>query len=153
MSTSHPDKPTRRRYPSDLSERSWGRVSPAIPADHRRGRKRSTSVREVVNGINYRWTTGCTWRMLPHDFPPWETVYSYFRRWMRDGTLRKLRDLLIRREPTSHETAASRPITAVSPPDDLPGELRQDAESAHGTSPGECAVPASQHAADGLRAA
>lgn len=110
MHAPHPDKPPRRRYPSDITDRAWGRMAPQLPPDPARGRKRSTDVREVVNGINYRWTTGCTWRMLPHDFPPWETIYGYFRRWMRDGTLRRLREMLIR---PHQSTPAEEPRTAA----------------------------------------
>jgi putative transposase len=51
----------------------------------------------VVNAVNYRWTTGCAWRMLPHDFPPWETVYTYFRDWRRNGTLPELRTICLQR--------------------------------------------------------
>lgn len=132
MNASHPDKPPRRRYPSDISDRTWGRMARQLPAYPPRGRKRSTDVREVVNGINYRWTTGCTWRMLPHDFPPWETIYGYFRRWMRDGTLRQLREILIRphrstaadvaeREvaPHSHHESPERADLRIWSPDDV----------------------------------
>lgn len=132
MNAPHPDKPPRRRYPSDISDRAWGRMAPRLPPDPPRGRKRSTDVREVVNGINYRWTTGCTWRMLPHDFPPWETIYGYFRRWMRDGTLRQLREMLIRPHrsapaddspsvvaSTSHNESRPRSELRIWSPDDV----------------------------------
>lgn len=87
----------RRPYPSDLTDAQWRRVARLIPPERKRGRRRRTDMRDVVNAINYRWTTGCVWRMLPHDFPPWETVYTYFRRWQRDGTLTPLREILLRR--------------------------------------------------------
>ena len=80
----------RRSYPSDLSDVQWRRVDPLIPPERTRGRHRSTHVREIVNAINYRRATGCAWRMLPHDFPPWGTVYTYFRAWERDGTLAEI---------------------------------------------------------------
>ena len=88
---------TRSPYPSDVSDKQWESISVVIPPGEERGRHRSTEMREVVNSINYRWRTGCVWRMLPHDFPPWATVYTYFRRWQRDGTLREIRDVLLRR--------------------------------------------------------
>jgi putative transposase len=54
-------------------------------------------VRTVLNAINFRWRCGCTWRMLPHDFPPWETVYMYFRIWRQAGILPFIRDALLHR--------------------------------------------------------
>ena len=87
----------RERYPSDLTDAQWHQIEPSIPPEKDLGRHRSTEIREIVNGINYRWSTGCVWRMLPHDFPPWATVYTYFRRWQRDGTLREIREMLVRR--------------------------------------------------------
>jgi transposase len=86
---------TRPAYPSDLSERQWRKIEPLLSPALRRGRPRTTDLREVVNAISYRWTTGCVWRMLPHDLPPWETVYTYFRKWQRDGTLREMRARLL----------------------------------------------------------
>ena len=86
---------TRPRYTSDLSDNQWRTIEILIPPERDRGRHRSTDLREVVNGINYRWSTGCVWRMLPHDFPPWATVYTYFRRWQHEGTLKELRDALL----------------------------------------------------------
>ena len=91
-------------YPSDLSDATWQTVAVMIPPEKDRGRHRSTSVRDVINGINYRWTTGCTWRMLPHDFPPWATVYTYFRQWQRDGTLNELRNALLYRRDACQPT-------------------------------------------------
>ena len=51
-------------------------------------------IRRVVNGIFYRNRSGCQWRMLPTDFPPWGTVYYYFAKWRQDGTWRQLNDTL-----------------------------------------------------------
>ena len=84
-------------YPSDLSLTQWERIEPFLPPHPSRGRPRSLDPREVVNGINYRWSTGCSWRMLPHDFPSWGSVYAWFRRWERDGTLTRIRNELIRK--------------------------------------------------------
>ena len=52
--------------------------------------------REIVNAIFYVLRTGCQWRMLPHDLPPWQTVYTYFRNWRRDGTWQRIHDTLRR---------------------------------------------------------
>lgn len=91
----------RRKYPSDLTETRWCLIQKFLQDPVRTGRKRSTDVREVVNAINYRWTTGCPWRMLPHDFPAWETVYTYFARWQKDGRLRLIREIVLRKSPYS----------------------------------------------------
>lgn len=95
-STSAPRTAARRRYPSDLTDQQWERVSPLLPSAAPNG-KRKVDLREVLNGINFRWTTGCVWRMLPHDLPPWETVYWYFHRWQLRGLLPRLREALVSR--------------------------------------------------------
>jgi putative transposase len=75
-----------RDYPSDLTEAEWRIVEPLISPAKDGGRPRSTDMREVTSAISYVNRTGCQWRALPHDFPPWSTVWSYFRRWRNDGT-------------------------------------------------------------------
>ena len=97
MQTASITPPNRVSYPSDLIDRQWRDIEPLIPPERDRGRHRETDVRDIVNAINYRWSTGCVWRMLPHDFPPWATVYTYFRKWQRDGTLREIREMLVKR--------------------------------------------------------
>lgn len=89
----------RRRYPSDVSDARWRLLESVLAEPERPGRPRSTNTREVVNALNYRWTTGCPWRMLPHDFPAWATVYCYFQRWRDDGRLRQIREVLLRKSP------------------------------------------------------
>jgi len=89
----------RRQYPSDLTNARWQFVEQLIKQDSARGRKRTTDLREVINAINYRWNTGCAWRMLPHDYPPWETVYTYFVRWGKSGKLWQIREVLLRKSP------------------------------------------------------
>jgi transposase len=81
---SPPDAAHRRAYPSDVTDAEWALVEPLVPAPKSGGRKAEHSRREIMNAIFYVLRSGCQWRMLPHDFPPWETVYDYFRRW-RDG--------------------------------------------------------------------
>ena len=99
---------SRKAYPSDLSEAQWELLRPQIekPASHG-GTHRKYPLEEIVNGLLYVLKSGCQWEMLPHDFPPWESVYDHYRRWKRDGTLERLHDLLRRqlrvaegREPT-----------------------------------------------------
>jgi putative transposase len=76
----------RKHYPSDLTDEQWAVLEPWIPPPRPGGRPRKTNMREVVNAIFYLTREGCTWRALPHDFPPWKTVYNYFEAWQRDGT-------------------------------------------------------------------
>jgi putative transposase len=75
----------RKRYPSDLSDREWEILAPHIPAVKAGGRPVRYSRREIVNGILYVLRSGCSWRMMPHDLPPWDTVYGYFNRWRKAG--------------------------------------------------------------------
>jgi putative transposase len=76
----------RKPYPSDLTDAQWQLIELLLPAARPGGRPRKTSLREVVNAIFYLNREGCTWRALPHDFPPWRTVYEYFDTWTKDGT-------------------------------------------------------------------
>ena len=73
------------RYSSDLTDSEWGVIEPLLPRASPLGRPRRTDLRLVVSGILYIATTGCQWRMLPKDFPPWTTVQGYFYRWRDDG--------------------------------------------------------------------
>jgi putative transposase len=84
----------RKSYPSDLSDAQWALLKPLIPPARPGGRPRSADMREVVNGLFYVTREGCTWRALPHDFPPWKTVYNYFQGWQYDGTWQRLLDTL-----------------------------------------------------------
>ena len=85
---------TRRRYPSDLTDREWAQVERFIPAPKPGGRPAKYPRREIVNALLYIDRAGCQWRALPHDFPPWDSVYWYFRTWKGDGTLDRLHDEL-----------------------------------------------------------
>ncbi len=73
------------RYASDLTDEEWGLISPCLPEPRRLGRPRKTDLREVVNALLYIATTGCQWRMIPKDFPPFTTVQSYFYAWRATG--------------------------------------------------------------------
>jgi transposase len=84
----------RKAYPSDLSEREWELLKPLLPPPKARGRKRSVDLREIVNAIFYVVRTGCQWDYLPHDFPPADVVYGYFRDWRNDGTWARVNDVL-----------------------------------------------------------
>lgn len=117
----------RMRYPSDLTEGQWERLKDLLPPEPTVGRHRSIDLRDVANAINYRWETGCVWRMLPHDFPPWGTVYAYFRSWQRAGVIRQLRDLLL--EPRAKPVPRFR--TAPTDPSLSSPDRNGAAESLH----------------------
>ena len=76
---------SRKTYPSDLSDVEWLLLLPLIPVAKPGGRRRSVDIRDIVNAIFYILRSGCAWRMLPHDFPAWQTVYGYFRTWRKAG--------------------------------------------------------------------
>ena len=84
----------RKPYESDLTDAQWSLLEPMLPPPSRRGRPRKTDLREVVNAIICALRSGCAWRLLPHDLPPWQTVYAYFRTWKTDGTLKRVHDAL-----------------------------------------------------------
>jgi putative transposase len=75
----------RRAYQSDLSDAEWSCLEPHLPAPKAYGRPRLHSPREILEAILYVLKSGCAWRLLPHDFPPWRTVYHYFRAWRLSG--------------------------------------------------------------------
>src|SRR6266446_2451770 len=74
-----------RTYATDLTEAQWALVDSIIPEGKPGGRPRSIDVRAAVNAIFYLLRTGCQWRLLPREFPPWPTVYYYFRRWEQES--------------------------------------------------------------------
>ncbi len=85
---------SRERYPSDLTDKEWQLLEPLLPAPKAGGRPIKYPRREVMNGIRYVLRTGCAWRMLPHDLPPWRITFHYFRTWRRDGTLERMHGAL-----------------------------------------------------------
>jgi len=82
----------RRRYPSDLTDAQWARLEPLLPPARPGGRPRGRPLREVIDALRYVLRGGIAWRALPHDYPPWQTVYHYFRAWRLDGTWERLND-------------------------------------------------------------
>src|SRR5947199_6742434 len=87
----------RKAYPSDLTDQQWALIEPLLPRLKQRrgpGRPREVDLREVLNALFYHAREGCTWRALPHDLPPWKTVYNYFQWWDWDGTWQKVLDAL-----------------------------------------------------------
>ena len=86
---------TRKRYPTDLTDVQWTQLAPLlIKQSGRTGRPRKHELRSVVDALLYVLRGGISWRALPHDFPPWESVYDHFRRWKQDGTLERIHDAL-----------------------------------------------------------
>lgn len=77
-------------YPSDLNDAQFNQIQPLIPKALPGGRKRTVDVKRVIDGIFYIVKSGCQWRMLPKDFPPWGTVYYYYRRWQSEGAYREI---------------------------------------------------------------
>src|ERR687892_1273864 len=80
----------RKPYPTDLSDAEWERIEPHLPTPKAPGRPRVHSLREILNAIYYIVRSGCAWRLLPHEFPPWKTIHHYFRTWRIDGTWEQL---------------------------------------------------------------
>lgn len=83
-------------YFTDLTDEQWALIAPHLPPPRPGGRPRQTNLRDVVDAILYLLRTGCQWRLLPRDFPPWGTVWSYFRRWRIDGVWVRLHRALYR---------------------------------------------------------
>jgi putative transposase len=84
----------RKTYQTDLSDAEWARIEPHLPVPKAPGRPRIHPPREILNAIFYVLRSGCTWRLLPHDFPTWKTVHHYFRIWRLDGVWERLNTAL-----------------------------------------------------------
>jgi putative transposase len=87
----------RKPYPTDLSDAEWAYIEPHLPPPQASGRPRVHSLRDILNAIFYIVRSGCAWRLLPHEFPPWKTIHHYFRIWRIDGTWEKLHATLRQR--------------------------------------------------------
>jgi putative transposase len=81
-------------YTTDLSDSEWALLEPYLPASKSTGRPRTHGPRQMLDAIFYILRSGCPWRLLPRDFPPWKTVYHYFRQWRLDGTFERLNAVL-----------------------------------------------------------
>ena len=80
-------------YPTNLTDAEWARLEPLLPVAHT-GHPRHHSLRTIVNALLYVLRTGCAWRLLPADWPAWQSVYYYLRKWRRDGTLERIHTIL-----------------------------------------------------------
>lgn len=81
-------------YPSDLTNEQWNRLEPLLPGPAHTGRKPKYALREITNAIFYLLRSGCTWRMLPRDLPPWQVVYWHFAKWRATGVWQSINDAL-----------------------------------------------------------
>lgn len=86
----------RKNYPTDLSEKEWEIIAPFFEKKHdKRGHPGIHNKREIVNAIFYIIQAGCAWRLLPHDFPSWKTVYNHFRDWQNLGIWNQINTYLV----------------------------------------------------------
>ena len=102
----------RLAYPTDLTDEQWAILAPLIPPPRKNARPRQTEMREVINAILYLLRTGCAWRCLPHDFPPYRTVFYYFSKWRKCGVWKKIHDRLYERMRELEEREAT-PSAAI----------------------------------------
>jgi putative transposase len=84
----------RSPYPTDLTDEQWSILQPEIPGAKDNCRPRELEMREVINAILYLVRGGIAWRLLPHEFPKWSSVYYYFRKWRMCGVWKKIHDRL-----------------------------------------------------------
>ena len=87
---------TRSAYPSDLNDAEWEIIKPLMPVHQGVGHPQTVNLREVVNAIFYWVDNGIKWRALPHEFPPWQTVYAYYRRWVNSGLWEEINAKLVK---------------------------------------------------------
>jgi putative transposase len=117
---------TRKAYKTDITEAQWQILQPLIPAAKPGGHPRTANMREVVNGIFYVLRTGCGWEMLPHDLPPYSTVYYYFRRWQKTGVWQQMNKAL-RQRLRQQEGRNPQPSAAIAR--SAPAKLIADSQS------------------------
>jgi putative transposase len=96
-----------RRYPTNLIDEEWSRIEALLAAACQERSKARVDLREVLSAIRHLACTGCAWRMLPNDFPPWQTVYWWFRRFCRRPLFRTIHDVALMRDREQFERAAS----------------------------------------------
>jgi len=85
---------SRLAYASDLTDAEWILIESLIPPPKQGGRKREVNMREILNAIFYVLRGGIAWRLMPHDLPPWSTVYGYFNKWRKEKVWEKMNDAL-----------------------------------------------------------
>jgi putative transposase len=85
---------SKRKYPTDLTDKQWEKLELLLPQRSAMGRPPKYTYREIVNGMLYVLRGGISWRMMPHDLPPWRSVYWYFMQWRDKGVFEQLNDTL-----------------------------------------------------------
>ncbi len=98
----------REPYPSDLTDAEWQILQPLIPGPARLGRPPRYEKRAILNAIFYVVRSGCSWRMLPSEMPPWRIVYHYFMRWREDGVWIDLHEAL--RDALRQKSGKKKPL-------------------------------------------
>lgn len=106
------ERRTRKAYRSDLTDGEWLLIEPLMPVTKPRGQERIHTYREIVNGILYVLRTGCGWEYLPHDLPPWSTVYDYFRKWRDTGRWQQI-DAALREADREREGRDAEPTAGM----------------------------------------
>jgi transposase len=104
---------TLKKYTSDLTDAEWAKIEPLLPPEKPVGRGREVDLREVLNAIYYRADNGVKWRNLPSEFPAWQTVYSYFRTWVRLGVWEGINLALVEDVRQSVGRAAEPSLTII----------------------------------------
>lgn len=140
----------RTLYPSDLTDEQWSLIAPMIPPAEPGGRHRSVDMRGVINGILYLSRSGCSWRMLPREFPPWGTVHYYYRRFRLDGSWQRIHDKLrekVRRQVGKKPTPSAGVIDSQSVKTDAPRKGGRTATTRARKSPAESGIFASTRSA------
>ncbi len=115
---------SRSPYATDLSDEEWWILEPLIPEAKPGGRPRAHKTRELLDAIFYAVRGGCAWRLLPHEFPPWQTIYHYFRTWRLDGTWERINSVLRER------------VRAMAGREAMPSAAIMDSQSARTTEKG-----------------
>ena len=88
----------RQAYPTDLNDTQWALIAPLLPQRKSiRGRPRTWTLRDIVDAILYIVRSGCSWRMMPHDLPPWQTVFGYYWQWRNTGLWEKINSVLVQK--------------------------------------------------------
>jgi putative transposase len=101
-----------KRYASDLTDQEYALIESHVAQKDGSGKPRSVNIREILNALFYRTRTGCQWRMLPKDFPPWYHVWYYYRTWRNEGTWQRINTIL-RREVRSQAECDPEPSVAI----------------------------------------
>ncbi len=110
-----------RHYDTDLTDEQFALLRPLLPRPKKMGRP-PADLRAVLDALFYLVRTGCQWRLLPHDFPPWSTVHTWYRRWRHDGTWERINEALRQqvrsaagRHPSPRSSAADSQSVKTTP--------------------------------------